>query len=144
MKRMALFLILVGLMGCAPTAQQQADYAEAQRQGVASATYEKLVRGHALYPEDVKELARKKVSDGVVIRHLYDTRAVYRLSTQQVDDLRRNGVSDAVINVMLESPKYLEQALREEQLRNNYSVFDEPYYYRSTYRRPPPGYHYHR
>lgn len=135
--------LCLGFVGCAPTAQQKADYAEAQRQGVEAQTYQKLVQGQPLTLHEIKELAQKKVSPGVVVRHLRWTQTVYRLTTVQVDDLRKSGVADMIVDELLASPQYVEDELRRRELLRPYSYYDDPYYYDPYYHRRNHHHHYH-
>jgi len=50
---------------------------------------------------DVKMLARSGISDGVIISQIRNSRSVYRLSAADILDLKAGGVSEKVINYMI-------------------------------------------
>ncbi len=53
---------------------------------------------------DVKAMAKAGVSDDVIISQIRNTRTVYRLAAADVIGLRDAGVSDKVLNFMLNTP----------------------------------------
>jgi len=50
---------------------------------------------------DVKALAKAEVSDEVIISQIRNTRAVFRLTTAEIIDLKDSGVSQRVIDMMI-------------------------------------------
>jgi hypothetical protein len=50
---------------------------------------------------DVKALAKANLSDEVIINQIRSSRAVFQLTTAEIIDLRESGVSEAVINFMI-------------------------------------------
>ena len=50
---------------------------------------------------DVKALAKAGLSDDVILSHLRNSRAVYHLTTADIIDLKQNGVSEKVIDFMI-------------------------------------------
>ena len=107
---MKLFRILVLLApllltACGLSDQQKADYTAVQRSGVSSAIYDKMMHGDPLSLSDIKALARARVSDGVVLRYLRDQGTVYALNSSDVESLRKAGVSQSVIDYMLQTPQ---------------------------------------
>ena len=57
--------------------------------------------GQPLSPYDVVNLTHAGVSDNVIISQIRNTRTVYRLSTQDIIYLQQNGVSQRVIDYMI-------------------------------------------
>ena len=55
---------------------------------------------------DISELSRKHVPDGLIIHYLDTTRSVYVLRTDEVLRLRKNGVSNEVLDYMLKTPQF--------------------------------------
>ncbi len=53
---------------------------------------------------DIKSLAKAGVSDEVIISQIRNAHAAYRLSTAEVLDLKAAGVSDKVIDFMINTP----------------------------------------
>lgn len=101
----ALLIVPVFLVACGPTAQQQADYAAVERSGVPSGTYDKMVHGDALSLADIEALSHARVNDGVILRYLRNTGTIYTLNSADVINLRRAGVSQSVIDYMLQSAR---------------------------------------
>ena len=53
---------------------------------------------------DVKMLAKSGVSDEVIISQIRNSRTVYHLSASDILDLKDAGVSDKVIDFMINTP----------------------------------------
>lgn len=107
MKLLRFLFLLVPLLftACGLSSEQKADYARVQSSGVSSAIYDKMVHGDPLSLYDIKALARAHVSDGVIIRYLRDHETVYNLDSNDVEGLRKAGVSQSVIDYMLQTPR---------------------------------------
>jgi len=65
------------------------------------ATLQRVDEGRPLYVADVKELARAGVSDEVIISQIRNSRTRYQLSAQEIIDLKNAGVSERVIDFMI-------------------------------------------
>ena len=106
MKLSRLLILLVPLLftACGLSPQQKADYARVQESGVSSAVYDKMVHGDDLSLYDIKALARAHVSDGVILRYLRDHGTVYSLNSDDVAGLRKAGVSQSIVDYMLQTP----------------------------------------
>jgi hypothetical protein len=102
---LALLVVPLLLAACGPTAQQQADDAAVQRSGVAEATYDKMVHGDPLSLVDIESLSQSHVNDGVILRYLRNTGTIYTLNSADVINLRRAGVSQSVIDFMLQTAR---------------------------------------
>jgi len=107
MKLLRLFVIFVPLLltACGLSDQQKADYASVQESGVSSAIYDKMVHGDALSLYDIKALSRAHVSDAVIIRYLRDQHTIYNLNSDDVAGLRKAGVSQSIVDYMLQTPQ---------------------------------------
>ena len=105
MKLLRLLALLVPLLftACGLSPEQKADYERVQQSGVSSAVYDKMVHGDDLSLYDIKALARAHVSDGVVLRYLRDHGTVYYLNSDDVSGLRKAGVSQSVVDYMLQT-----------------------------------------
>ncbi len=55
-------------------------------------------------PADVIALAKSGLSEDVIINQIRATRTVYRLTTAEIIDMKNNGVSDKVIDYMINTP----------------------------------------
>ena len=67
-------------------------------------TYVRVEQGQPLSVADVKALAQAKLSDDVIISQIRNSRTVYHLSAADIIDLHNAGVSQAVINFMINTP----------------------------------------
>jgi hypothetical protein len=103
--RLLLLLVPLLLTACGLSEQQKADYASVQRSGVNSAVYDKMVHGDNLSLYDLKALSRAGVSDAVILRYLRNQGTTYFLSSDDVTSLRKAGVSQSVVDYMLQSSR---------------------------------------
>jgi outer membrane lipoprotein SlyB len=67
-------------------------------------TYVRVQQNQPLAVADVKALALAKVGDDVIINQIRASRTVYHLSAADIIDLRNSGVSENVINFMINTP----------------------------------------
>lgn len=67
-------------------------------------TYVKVDEGQPLSIADVKALAKAGINEDVIINQLKNSHTIYHLSTADIIDLRDSGVSDKVINFMINTP----------------------------------------
>jgi hypothetical protein len=103
--RLALLLLPLFLTACGMSDQQKADYSVVQSSGVNSAVYDKMMHGDALSLYDIKALSRAHVRDAIILRYLRDHGTIYNLSSQDVTDLQKAGVSQSVIDYMMQTPQ---------------------------------------
>jgi len=80
--------------------QRQRDYLRTQ----APQTYARVDQGQPLTVEDVKALARAGISEDVIINQIRSSHTVYHLSAADIIDLRDSGVTDKVVNFMINTP----------------------------------------
>src|SRR5271163_3247051 len=104
LSRLLILLVPLLLTACGLSDQQKADYARVQESGVSSAVYDKMVHGDDLSLYDIKALTRAHVSDGVILRYLRDHGTVYFLNSDDVTGLRKAGVSQSIVDYMLQTP----------------------------------------
>ena len=77
---------------------------EQQRQRIQAYSPQTLVRvdqGQPLEQADIKALAKAGVSDEVIISQIRNSHTVYHLSTAEILDLKDAGVSEQVIDIMI-------------------------------------------
>jgi outer membrane lipoprotein SlyB len=74
-------------------------------------TYVKVDQGQPLSVADVKALAKAGISEDVIINQIKNSRTVYHLSTADIIDLRDSGITDKVINYMINTPSLLGDTL---------------------------------
>lgn len=88
-----------GLIGHSMDQEQQ----ERLRQQ-APQTYVRVDQGQPLGVADVKALARSGINDDVIISQIRNSHTVYHLSAADIIDLRDSGVSNTVIDFMINTP----------------------------------------
>jgi outer membrane lipoprotein SlyB len=67
----------------------------------APVTYERVDMGQPLSLADVKSLAKAGINEDVMINQIKNSRTVFHLSAADIIDLRDAGVSDKVVNFMI-------------------------------------------
>ncbi len=80
--------------------QSQAAYLQSQ----APQTWQRVEQGQPLAVEDVKALTKAGVTNDLIISQIRNSHTVYRLNTEQIIDLKNSGVSEAVIDFMINTP----------------------------------------
>jgi len=88
-----------GLIGNSADREQ-----EARLKAQAPQTYSKVEQGQPLAVADVKALAKAGISEDVIVSQIKASRTVYHLSAADIIDLRDSGVSDKVVNYMIDTP----------------------------------------
>jgi len=91
------------LAACAPSDEQMADYRVVERSNVSPAIYDKMVHGDALSVSDIASLGQAHVNDGIIIRYIRDHDTIYYLSPPDIDYLQKSGVSQSVIDFMVQT-----------------------------------------
>ena len=77
---------------------------EAELRAQAPQTYVRVQQGQPLSVSDIKALAAANVSDDVIISQIRNSHTVFHLSTSDIIDLHNAGVSENVINFMINTP----------------------------------------
>jgi outer membrane lipoprotein SlyB len=85
-----------GLIGHAADQQQQA-----RLQAQAPQTYVRVTQQQPLTVADVKAMVRAGIAEDVVINQIASTHTGFRLSSADIIDLRDSGVSDKIVNYMI-------------------------------------------
>ncbi len=67
-------------------------------------TLQRFDQGAPLTLADVRALAKAGVSDEVILSQIRNSRTVYRLSTAEIIELKEAGVSNRVIDFMINTP----------------------------------------
>ncbi|MFA6118290.1 MAG: glycine zipper domain-containing protein [Parachlamydiales bacterium] len=68
-------------------------------------TVERMDRSEPLTIGDIIKLTQGGVSDDTIIRYIHDTKTTYNLSQAQINRLQEAGVSQRVINYMIDTGK---------------------------------------
>ena len=88
-----------GLIGNSADREQ-----EARLKAMAPQTYERIDQGAPLSLTDVKALAKAGISEDVIINQIKNSRTVFHLTSADIIDLRDSGVTDKVVNYMINTP----------------------------------------
>jgi uncharacterized protein YcfJ len=88
-----------GIIGNAMDQQQRETLARQYPQ-----TMQRVDQGQPLGLADIKALAKSGVGDDIIISQIRNSRTVYRLSTAEIIDLKDSGVSERVIDFMINTP----------------------------------------
>jgi outer membrane lipoprotein SlyB len=88
-----------GLIGNSMDQEQQARLREQAPQ-----TFTRVDQGTPLSIADVKALAKAGISEDVIINQIQNSHTVFHLSAADIIDLRDSGVSDKVVNYMINTP----------------------------------------
>ena len=92
----AVGLISGGLIGHSMDQEEQA-----RLKTQAPVTYQRVEQGQPLSIADIKALAKAGISEDIIISQLRASRSIYHLSTADIIDLRDAGVSNKVIDYMI-------------------------------------------
>jgi outer membrane lipoprotein SlyB len=92
-------LIAGGLIGHQMDEQQQA-----RLRAEAPQTYVRVQQGQPLTTADIRAMAKAGVSDDVIISQIISSHTVFHLSSADIIDLHNSGVSDRVVNYMINTP----------------------------------------
>jgi outer membrane lipoprotein SlyB len=95
----AIGLLTGGIIGNAME-QQQRETLERQ----SPQTMQRIEQGQPLGLADIKALAKAGVSDDVILSQIRNSHVVYRLTTAEIIDLKDAGVSNRVIDFMINTP----------------------------------------
>jgi outer membrane lipoprotein SlyB len=68
-------------------------------------TLDKIDRKEQLTLEDIKNMSQNGLSDKVIIGQIQNTESIFHLSTEELIELKKAGVSEAVIDYMIQTPK---------------------------------------
>lgn len=77
---------------------------EAQLRAQAPQTLQRVENGQPLTVEDVQSLVKAGISDDLIISQIRNSRTVYRLTTADIIALKNAGVSEKIIDFMINTP----------------------------------------
>jgi outer membrane lipoprotein SlyB len=95
----ALGALAGGIIGNAMDQQQRETLARQHPQ-----TLQRFEQGQRLTPADIKALAKAGISDEVIISQIRNSHTVFYLNTSEIIELRDAGVSNKVIDFMINTP----------------------------------------
>ena len=100
----------VGALSGALIGSSMDEQERARLRAQAPYTYQRLDQGQPLGLADVKALAAARVNDEVIISQIRNTRSVYRLGPNEIIELTNAGVSQRVIEYMINTPGTVQAA----------------------------------
>ena len=77
---------------------------EAQLKAQAPQTLQRVEQSQPLTVADVKALAKAGIGDDLIVSQIRNSRTVYHLSTADILDLKNSGVSEKIIDFMINTP----------------------------------------
>jgi len=77
---------------------------------MAPVTYARVDQGQPLMPADIKALVRAGVHDDVIITQIQSSHSVFRLTTDEIIDLKDAGVSERLLQFMINTPTTIGEA----------------------------------
>lgn len=80
---------------------------ETQLRAHSPQTMQRIEQGQPLTLVDVKSLARAGISDDLIISQIRNSRTVYYLTTSDIIDLKNAGVSEKIVDFMINTPTQL-------------------------------------
>jgi hypothetical protein len=80
---------------------------EAQLRAQSPQTLQRVEQGQPLTVPDVQALVRANISDDLIISQIRNSRTVYHLTTADIIALKNSGVSERVIDFMINTPTQL-------------------------------------
>jgi hypothetical protein len=83
---------------------------EAQLRAQAPQTMQRVEQGQPLTVMEVTALVKAGIGDDLVISQIRNSRTVYHLSTADIIDLKNAGVSERVIDFMINTPTQIPSA----------------------------------
>ncbi len=103
--------------------------------------HRQMVQRDTLFPppmtvDDVIALARDSVGDEVIINQMKATHSYFQLTNEDIRDLKKNGVSERVINAMIKTSD------QPRNVREQQSSVYPAYVYPDFYWYPYPAYYY--
>jgi|SRR5579862_8011486 hypothetical protein len=66
-------------------------------------TVKKIDNGEQLSTDDIKKMSRAGLSDDTIMNQIYETKSIFYLSSADIVDLKKSGVSQKVINFMIQT-----------------------------------------
>lgn len=95
---------IAGLLAGGLVGHQMDQDAKARLQQQAPTTMQRVQQGQPLAIADIKALTKAGISDEIILSQIRASRTVYRLSTAEIIELKDAGVSNKVIDFMINTP----------------------------------------
>ena len=66
-------------------------------------TVKKIDNGEQLSTDDIKKMSRAGLSDDTIMNQIHETKSIFYLSSADIVDLKKSGVSQRIINSMIQT-----------------------------------------
>lgn len=97
-------LTLTGPLSCAGKAMTSLDASDRiSLEKQSPRTVKKIDNGEQLSTDDIKKMSRAGLSDDTIINQVHETKSIFYLSSADIVDLKKSGVSQKVINTMIQT-----------------------------------------
>lgn len=123
--------VIGGLVGHGMDQEQ-----EARLRARSPQTLERVEQSQPLLVTDVEELAKAGIKDDLIISQIRNSRTIYHLTTANIIALKQAGVSDKVIDFMINTPSRIPSA----QVAEQYGPEPPPYPPQQIVVAPAPNY----
>jgi len=126
----ATLLLALAVSGCAFSAAHKAYLQDLQTRQIKPMIQAKAEKFDPLELSDIEYMVQEQVPDDQILYHLRRSKAVYYLSSADVERLQQAGVHSEIIDFLLQTPRR----------------YAPPYYYYPYYYPPPyyyPSFHYY-
>ena len=123
------------LNSCATSPQSLAPAgiaAQMAKQGVPASTQKRVQAGRVLDFDDIMSLAKSGVSDKAIVAYLKSTKAPYKFTTAQLEQLSNAGVGSTLVNYLGQSVGYYEASKRNQlggSKWDSHPYFNDPFFW---------------
>jgi hypothetical protein len=123
------------LNSCATSPQSLAPAgiaAQMSKQGVPASTQKRVQAGRVLDFDDIMSLAKAGVSDKAIVAYLKSTKAPYKFTTAQLEQLSNAGAGSTLVNYLGQSVGYYEASKRNQlggSKWDRHPYFNDPFFW---------------
>ena len=125
--------ILMSSCATSPQALAPSGIAEQMAQrGVTASTQKRVQAGRVLDFDDILSLAKAGVSDKAIVAYLKSTKAPYRFTTAQLEQLTNAGAGSDLVNYLGQSIGYYEASKRNQlggSKWDSHPYFNDPFFW---------------
>jgi|GEM_PF-2362249 len=89
------------LLYCGIAALESSDRNALEKQS--PRTLKKIDHNEQLSTDDIKKMSRAGLSDDTIITEIHETKSIFYLSSADIVDLKKSGVSQKIINYMIQT-----------------------------------------
>ncbi|MEI8294645.1 MAG: hypothetical protein WCG66_11810 [bacterium] len=128
-----IFALLMASCVTVPTVKAPAGIvAQMGQHGVPPSTQKRIQSGRVLDFDDIMSLAKAGVSDKAIVAYLKSTKAPYKFTTAQLEQLSNAGAGPGLVNYLGQSVGYYEASKRNQiggQKWDRHPYFSDPFFW---------------